>query len=70
MAQLTLYALRTDDVGGLVCRVLHPGPRDAQLLHDAVQEPLDVGLGHLVHRAGATSRSPVELKTQEEAEHR
>jgi len=66
----TLDALRPDNVGGLMCRVLHPGPSDAQLLHDAVQESLDVGFRHLVHRAGAAGRSPADLQAQEEAEQR
>lgn len=65
---LTLDALRTDNVGGLVCGILHPGTGDAQLLHDAVQEPLDVGLGHLVRRAEAAGWSPAELRAQEQAE--
>lgn len=53
-----------------MCGILHPRPSDAQLLHDAVQEPLDVGFGHLVRRAGAAGWSQAELETQEEAEQR
>lgn len=49
-------------------RILHPGACDAQLLHDTVQEPLNIVLGHLVYRAGATRRSPAELQAEEEAE--
>lgn len=67
---LTLNALRSDDVGGLVCGILHAGAGDAQLLHDAVQQPLDVGLGHLVGCAEAASRSPSEQRAQEQAEER
>lgn len=67
---LTLNALRPDDVGGLMCGILHPGSSDAQLLHDPVQQPLDVGFRHLVRRAGAAGWSQAELKTQEEAEQR
>lgn len=49
-------------------RILHPGACDAQLLHDTVQEPLNLVLRHLVSRAGATRRSPAELQAEEEAE--
>lgn len=49
-------------------RILHPGASDAQLLHDTVQEPLNIVLRHLVSRAGATRRSPAELQAEEEAE--
>lgn len=66
----TLYALWSDDVGGLMRRILHPGTSNAKLLHDAVQEPLDVGLRHLVRRAGAAGCSPAKLQAQEEAEQR
>lgn len=66
----TLYALRSDDVSGLMRWILHPGTSNAQLLHDAVQEPLDVGLRHLVRRAGAAGWSPAKLQAQEEAEQR
>lgn len=64
----TLYALGTDYIGGLMGRILHPGACDAQLLHDTVQEPLDIVLGHLVYGARATRRSPAELQAEEEAE--
>lgn len=67
---LTLDALRSDDVGGLMCGILHPRTGDAQLLHDAVQQPLDVGLGHLVGRAQAPGWSPAELCAQQQAEER
>lgn len=69
-SQHTLDALRPDYVGGLMCRILHPRPGNAQLLHDPVQESLDVGLGHLVRRAGAAGWSPAHLQAQEEAEQR
>lgn len=65
---LTLDALWSDNVGGLVCGILHPGTGDVQLLYGAVQEPLDVGLGHLVRHAEAAGWSPAELRTQEQAE--
>lgn len=67
---LTLNALRSDDVGGLMCGILHPRTGDAQLLHDAVQQPLDVGLGNLVSGAGAPGWSRVELRAQQQAEQR
>lgn len=64
----TLYALRSDDVGGLMRRILHPGTGDTELLHDAVQEPLDVRFRHLVHRAETAGWSPAELHAQEKPE--
>lgn len=67
---LTLNALRSDYVGGLMCRILHPGTSDAQLFHDAVQQPLDVGLGYLVCRAEAPGWSPAELRAKQQAEER
>lgn len=67
---LTLNALRSDNVGGLVRRILHPWTGDAQLFHDAVQQPLDVGLGYLVGRAEAPGWSRAELRAKEQAEER
>lgn len=66
----TLDALGAHDVGGLVSWVLDAGPSDAQLLHDAVEETLDVGLGHLVDRAGAAGWSSAGTQAEQEAQER
>lgn len=66
----TLDALRAHYVGSLVSGVLDAGPSDAQLLHDAVEEALNVGLGHLVCRTGATGWSSAHVQAQDEAQER